>query len=42
MTVTGDLPLTGLQAWAFTIPLDRPEADGALAWDSRTAMAVET
>lgn len=41
MAVSGDLPLTGLQASAFTIPLDRPKPDGALAWDWTTAIVVE-
>lgn len=38
---TGDLPITEVQVSAFTIPLERPEADGTLAWDSTTAIVVE-
>jgi L-alanine-DL-glutamate epimerase-like enolase superfamily enzyme len=36
--VTG---IDGLDVTAYTVPTDRPEADGTLAWDSTTLVLVE-
>ncbi len=35
------VPLTGLQASAYTVPTDAPESDGTFAWDSTTIVIVE-
>jgi L-alanine-DL-glutamate epimerase-like enolase superfamily enzyme len=32
--------ITGVQAHAYSIPTDQPEADGTLAWDATTVMTV--
>lgn len=34
-------PLGHLRAQAYTIPTDKPEADGTIAWDSTTLVVVE-
>jgi L-alanine-DL-glutamate epimerase-like enolase superfamily enzyme len=34
-------PVEDLAATAYTIPTDRPESDGTLAWDSTTIVVVE-
>jgi len=34
-------PITRLDVSAYTIPTDRPESDGTLAWDSTTVVVVE-
>jgi L-alanine-DL-glutamate epimerase-like enolase superfamily enzyme len=36
-----DAPVSRLVARAYTIPTDRPEADGTLAWDSTTLVVAE-
>jgi len=36
-----DVPIERVQAQAFTVPTDRPEADGTIAWDSTTLVVVE-
>jgi L-alanine-DL-glutamate epimerase-like enolase superfamily enzyme len=38
--VTGDPRVEGLGAAAYTVPTDRPEADGTLAWSSTTLVLV--
>jgi L-alanine-DL-glutamate epimerase-like enolase superfamily enzyme len=38
--VRSDAPIAGLRARAYTIPTDRPEADGTYAWDSTTLVVV--
>lgn len=35
-----DTPVTRIAAEAFTIPTDRPEADGTMDWDSTTLVTV--
>ena len=35
------MTVTRLSASAYTIPADRPEADGTLAWDSTTMVVAE-
>jgi L-alanine-DL-glutamate epimerase-like enolase superfamily enzyme len=37
----GTVTLAGLEATAYTVPTDRPEADGTLTWDSTTIVLVE-
>ncbi|MFF9197728.1 enolase C-terminal domain-like protein [Streptomyces sp. NPDC014779] len=39
--VPADTPVTGVDATAYTVPTDRPEADGTFAWDATTAVVVE-
>jgi len=34
-------PVATLEARAYTVPTDRPEADGTLAWDATTMVVVE-
>ena len=34
-------PISAVDARAYTVPTDRPEADGTLAWDSTTMVTVE-
>ncbi|HET7054698.1 MAG TPA: enolase C-terminal domain-like protein [Solirubrobacterales bacterium] len=36
-----DSPIEHLAATAYTVPTDRPESDGTLAWDSTTIVTVE-
>jgi L-alanine-DL-glutamate epimerase-like enolase superfamily enzyme len=36
-----EIPVEHLDVSAFTIPTDRPEADGTLEWDSTTLVVVE-
>ena len=36
-----NLPIGKVRARAFTIPTDRPEADGTIAWNSTTLIVVE-
>jgi L-alanine-DL-glutamate epimerase-like enolase superfamily enzyme len=36
-----DPPVSAVRARAYTVPTDRPEADGTLAWDSTTMVVVE-
>ncbi|HLH94858.1 MAG TPA: enolase C-terminal domain-like protein [Xanthobacteraceae bacterium] len=36
-----EVPIEKLKARAFTLPTDKPEADGTLAWDSTTVVVVE-
>ncbi|MFZ0381061.1 MAG: enolase C-terminal domain-like protein [Solirubrobacteraceae bacterium] len=38
--VRAQAPVEELEVGAFTIPTDRPEADGTLAWDSTTIVVV--
>src|SRR3954451_13858085 len=33
--------VAAVQATAFTVPTDRPEADGTIAWDHTTMVVVE-
>ena len=35
------VPITGINARAFVIPTDYPEADGTLEWDSTTLVLVQ-
>jgi L-alanine-DL-glutamate epimerase-like enolase superfamily enzyme len=35
-----DAPITDVRAHVYTIPTDRPEADGTFAWDSTTLVLV--
>ncbi|MBV8951467.1 MAG: mandelate racemase [Actinobacteria bacterium] len=35
------VPVTGIEACAYTIPTDRLESDGTLVWDSTTIVVVE-
>jgi L-alanine-DL-glutamate epimerase-like enolase superfamily enzyme len=35
-----DVPITSVEASAYTIPTDRPEGDGTLTWDSTTWVLV--
>ncbi len=35
-----DVPITAVEASAYTIPTDRPEGDGTLTWDSTTWVLV--
>ncbi len=37
----GGRPIDEVRASAFTIPSDRPESDGTLAWDATTVIVVE-
>lgn len=40
--MTGPEPsISAVEARAYTVPTDRPEADGTLAWDSTTMVVVE-
>jgi hypothetical protein len=34
------IPIGGIIARAFTIPADRPEADGTYGWNTATVIAV--
>jgi L-alanine-DL-glutamate epimerase-like enolase superfamily enzyme len=36
-----DIPITQLDVSAYTIPTDRPEADGTIEWNSTTIVVVE-
>ena len=36
-----DAPIGKVSAHAFTIPTDKPEADGTIAWNSTTLVVVE-
>ncbi|MGY3512216.1 enolase C-terminal domain-like protein [Bradyrhizobium lupini] len=36
-----DVPIDRLRARAFSVPTDRPEADGTFSWDSTTLVVVE-
>ena len=36
----GDLPVARLEARAYEVPTDQPEADGTLEWDSTTVVVV--
>ncbi len=36
-----NVPIGKVRARAFTIPTDKPEADGTIAWDSTTLIVVE-
>src|SRR5688572_15346878 len=36
-----EVPIERLEISAYTIPTDRPEADGTLEWDSTTIVVVE-
>jgi L-alanine-DL-glutamate epimerase-like enolase superfamily enzyme len=36
-----EVPIESVQAQAFTVPTDRSEADGTIAWDSTTLVVVE-
>jgi len=40
MSTRADLPVSALEASAYTIPTDQPEADGTLAWHSTTMVVV--
>jgi L-alanine-DL-glutamate epimerase-like enolase superfamily enzyme len=35
------VPIEAVRARAFTIPTDKPEADGTIAWNSTTLVLVE-
>lgn len=37
---SGDAVIRDVQATAYRVPTDRPEADGTLAWDSTTIVVV--
>ena len=37
----GATPISRVQAAAFRVPTDRPEADGTLAWDSTVIVVVD-
>lgn len=39
-TNSGGAPITGLNAVAYRIPTDHPEADGTFAWDATTLVVV--
>lgn len=39
-TRAAQVPIEGVQASAYTIPTDSPEADGTLSWDSTTLVVV--
>ncbi len=39
--VTAEAPIEAVRASAYTIPTDKPEADGTYAWDSTTIVVVE-
>jgi L-alanine-DL-glutamate epimerase-like enolase superfamily enzyme len=41
VTVAQDTPVERVDVSAYTVPTDRPEADGTLAWDSTTLVLVE-
>src|SRR6185312_4395197 len=36
-----EVPIGKIRARAFTIPTDKPEADGTIAWNSTTLVVVE-
>ena len=36
-----DVPIESVKAQAFTVPTDRPEADGTIAWNATTLVVVE-
>ncbi len=36
-----DVSIDSVEARAFEIPTDRPEADGTISWDSTTLVLVE-
>jgi len=36
-----EVPIESVQAQAFTVPTDRPEADGTIAWNATTLVVVE-
>jgi len=36
-----DVPIRSVRAEAYTVPTDRPEADGTIAWNSTTIVLVE-
>ena len=36
-----DAPIGTVSAHAYTIPTDKPEADGTIAWNSTTLVVVE-
>ncbi|GAB0114558.1 enolase C-terminal domain-like protein [Acidisoma sp. C75] len=38
--MAGGLPIAGVAAKAYTIPTDKPEADGTLSWDKTTIVIV--
>ena len=40
-TNSGGAPITALQAAAYRIPTDAPEADGTFAWDATTLIVVD-
>jgi L-alanine-DL-glutamate epimerase-like enolase superfamily enzyme len=37
----GNAPVTAVRAGAYTVPTDKPEADGTMQWDSTTLVIVE-
>ena len=39
--MTGDATISTVKASAFTVPTDRPEADGTFAWDRTTLVLAE-
>jgi len=39
--MSGDQRIDEVQAAAYTVPTDRPEADGTLAWDRTTVVVVQ-
>jgi L-alanine-DL-glutamate epimerase-like enolase superfamily enzyme len=39
---TGEPTVASVEATAYTVPTDQPEADGTIAWDSTTMVVVET
>jgi L-alanine-DL-glutamate epimerase-like enolase superfamily enzyme len=39
--MTCEVPIHSVRAEAFTVPTDRPEADGTIAWDATTLVLVE-
>src|SRR2546423_14596791 len=36
-----EVPIDGLEVSAYTVPTERPQSDGTLAWDSTTIVVVE-
>jgi hypothetical protein len=41
MVLGSSIPLGKISASAYTIPTDKPEADGTYSWNSTTMVAVE-
>ena len=41
MSVTDSASVCSVEAAAYTVPTDLPEADGTLSWDATTVVVVE-